>query len=165
MRAIFGEKAREVRDTSLKVPTASPGKSWMLRCLAGKTVTNWPPVSTNWSGSMWPRKERSPRGTEMAGRHGNKGCHRQDPSLRKTCRFFPTARRWRLSLTPLAFRPDEYRPDLRDPFGLGRQGPGIHVASPVFDGATEDEILEFLKKRPAGVGQDNPARRANWRAL
>lgn len=60
LRAIFGEKAREVRDTSLKVPHGESGKVIGIRVFSARTRTSCRPVSTSWCVCMWLRNARSP---------------------------------------------------------------------------------------------------------
>ena len=74
LRAIFGEKAREVKDSSLRLPHGERGKVVDVKIFTARgTATSSCPASTAWSGSRSPRSARSRVGDKMAGRHGNKG--------------------------------------------------------------------------------------------
>jgi len=84
-------------------------------------------------------------GDKMAGRHGNKAWSRRS-CPRRTCRTCPTGRRSRSCSTPRRAVPDERGADPRDAPGLGARALGLWVASPVFDGATEEEIKDHLKQ-------------------
>jgi DNA-directed RNA polymerase subunit beta len=63
LRAIFGEKAREVRDTSMKVPHGESGTVIGVRCSTARTATSCPPASTSWCASTSRRSARSPTAT------------------------------------------------------------------------------------------------------
>ena len=92
LRAIFGEKAREVRDTSLKVPHGEEGKVIGVRVFTREDGDELPPASTSWSASTWPRSGRSPTATSWpAGTATRASSPRSCPW--KTCRSSPTARR------------------------------------------------------------------------
>ena len=73
LRAIFGEKAREVRDTSLKVPHGEQGKVIDVKVFSRDDSDELRPASTSWCVSTSPRSARSRVGDKLAGRHGNKG--------------------------------------------------------------------------------------------
>jgi DNA-directed RNA polymerase subunit beta len=73
LRAIFGEKAREVRDTSMKVPHGETVWSSTCASSTARRTTSCPRASTSWCGSTSRRSARSPVGDKLAGRHGNKG--------------------------------------------------------------------------------------------
>ena len=92
LRAIFGEKAREVRDTSLKVPHGESGKVIDVRVFSREDSHELPRASTSWSGSTWPRSARSPRATSWPAATATRASSpRSSPS--RTCRTWPTAPR------------------------------------------------------------------------
>ncbi len=167
LRAIFGEKAREVRDTSLKVPHGEAGKVIGVRVFSREDGDELPPGVNELVRVYIAQKRKIQDGDKLAGRHGNKGViakilppedmpfldgrhpgrHRAQPARRA--------------------EPDERRPGPRDAPGLGRQDragsvegspewaarlpdearsgePDTNVATPVFDGAKEDEITGLL---------------------
>ena len=72
LRAIFGEKAREVKDTRLRLPHGERGKVVDVREFKREAATSCLPASTAWCASAWPKRKIA-RGDKMAGRHGNKG--------------------------------------------------------------------------------------------
>ena len=124
LRAIFGEKAREVRDTSLKVPHGESGKVIDVRVFSVTTPTSCRPGSTSWSGSTWPRSARSPKATSWpvatATRASSPRSSRRGhavPGRRHPGRHHPEP--------PGRAEPDERRPGarvapgLRGPLGLG----------------------------------------------
>ena len=89
LRAIFGEKAREVRDTSLKVPHGESGKVIDVRVFSREDAHELPPGSTNWSGCTWPNSARSPRATSSPAATATRASSpRSSPS--RTCPSWPT---------------------------------------------------------------------------
>ena len=93
LRAIFGEKAREVRDTSLKVPHGETGKVIGVRVFStARTATSCRRASTSWCASTSPRSARSPRATSSPAATATRASSpRSCPS--RTCRSSRTARR------------------------------------------------------------------------
>ena len=90
LRAIFGEKAREVRDTSLKVPHGESGKVIDVRVFSREDSHELPPGSTSSSGCTSPRSARSPRATSSPAATATRASSRRScPS--RTCRSSPTA--------------------------------------------------------------------------
>jgi hypothetical protein len=108
LRAIFGEKAREVRDTSLKVPTVKAARSSTSRCCpvtraTARPATNCPRASTSWCASTWRRSARSAWATSsrvvtVTRALSPRSCRS------KTCRTWMTARRLTSSSTRSAYR-------------------------------------------------------------
>ena len=93
LRAIFGEKAREVRDTSLKVPARRVRQGHRRpRVLAARTATSCPPASTSWSGSTSPRSARSPTATSSPAATATRASSPRS-CRRRTCRSSRTAPR------------------------------------------------------------------------
>ena len=92
LRAIFGEKAREVRDTSLKVPHGESGKVIGIRVFSREDDDELPPASTSWCASTSPRSARSPTATSWPDATATRASSaRSCPS--RTCRSCPTAPR------------------------------------------------------------------------
>ena len=92
LRAIFGEKAREVRDTSLKVPHGETGKVIDVRVFSRDDGHELPPGVNQLVRVYIGQKRKISEGDKLAGRHGNKGVISKIlPS--RTCRTSPTARR------------------------------------------------------------------------
>ena len=162
LRAIFGEKAREVKDTSLRVPHGERGKVVDVRVFSrekgdellpgvnrlvrvsvapsarSRSATRWPAATA--TRASWPRSCR-----------------------RRTCRSCRTAPPSTSSSTRWACRPHEHRPDPGDAPRLGaaeqgkQQGIVIKAATAVFDGATEEQIERGARRRgPARERQDQP---------
>ena len=97
LRAIFGEKAREVRDTSLKcAPRRVAVSSSTQRSLPAKTAatSSGPGVNQGRSLSTSRSAARFQPGDKMAGRHGNKGVVSRDSAAWRICPSCPTVRRW-----------------------------------------------------------------------
>ena len=92
IRAIFKEKAREVRDTSLKVPTARAASSSTSRPSAATTATTCRPASTTWCACSWPRSARSPRATSSPDATATRASSPRS-STSRTCRSWRTAPR------------------------------------------------------------------------
>lgn len=93
LRAIFGEKAREVRDTSLKVPHGESGKVIGIRVFSREDDDELPPASTSWSASTWLRSARSPTATSSPDATATRASSaRSCPS--RTCRSCLMAPRW-----------------------------------------------------------------------
>ena len=90
LRAIFGEKAREVRDTSLKVPHGESGKVIDVRVFSRDDSHELPRVSTSWSGCTWPRSARSQRATSSPGATGTRASSPRSCRSR-TCLIWRTA--------------------------------------------------------------------------
>jgi DNA-directed RNA polymerase subunit beta len=103
LRAIFGEKAREVRDTSLKVPHGETGKVIGVRVFSRRPATTSTPGSTSWSGSTWPRSGRSPTATSWPAATATRASSPRS-SPRRTCPSWPTAPRSTSSSTRSACR-------------------------------------------------------------
>ena len=101
LRAIFGEKAREVRDTSLKVPHGEQGKVIGVRVFSREDGDELPPrASTSWSASTWPRSARSPTVTSWPAVTATRASSPRS-SRSRTCRSLRTARPVDIILNPL----------------------------------------------------------------
>ena len=128
LRAIFGEKAREVRDTSLRVPHGEGGIVVDVKIFTREN------------------KDELPAGDKMAGRHGNQGViSRILPE--EDMPFMPDGTPLEIVLNPLGV-PSRMNIGqvLETHLGLAAKALGFEVATSVFDGATEEEIQELLVK-------------------
>ena len=172
LRAIFGEKARDVRDTSLKVPHGESGTVIGVMVFTREAGDELAPGVNQLVRVYVAQKRKISDGDKLAGRHGNKGVISQDPARRGHAVH---ARRHAGRHHPEPARcsvPDEHRADPRDAARLGRahrlalrhrsrvdartsagattqaSNPGNQrIASPVFDGAREEEIKDLLAQR------------------
>ncbi len=149
LRAIFGEKAREVRDTSLKVPHGESGKVIGVRVFTRDNGDELPPGVNELVRVYVAAKRKITDGDKLAGRHGNKGViakilpvedmpfldgrdpgrHRAQPARRA--------------------RPDERRPGARDPPRLGRQLPAGRSTARTRTGRSGSRRSAPTRPRPA----------------
>jgi DNA-directed RNA polymerase subunit beta len=167
LRAIFGEKAREVRDTSLKMPHGETGKVIGVREFSRDNGDELPPGVNELVRVFVAQKRKISEGDKLAGRHGNKGViakilPEQDmpfladgtpidiilnplgvPSRMNLGQILEThlgwvaKQRWEEELTEAP------------PAGSWRQTESTHVETPVFDGAQENELLEAMRMAAA----------------
>ncbi len=170
LRAIFGEKAREVRDTSLKVPHGETGRVIAVKEFSRLAGNELSPGVNELVRVYVAQKRKISEGDKLAGRHGNKGV---------ISRIVPEE--------DMPFRADGTPVDIiLNPLGVpsrmnlgqvlethlgwaamegwsedGEESKTVFVASPVFDGATEDEIRESLKK--AGLPENGKTTLYNGR--
>ncbi len=152
LRAIFGEKAREVRDTSLRVPHGEAGIIVDVKVFTRENGDELPPGVNQLVRCYIAQKRKISVGDKMAGRHGNKGViSRVLPE--EDMPFLPDGRPLQICLNPLGV-PSRMNIGqvLEVHLGLAANKLGWHVATPVFDGATEDEIEECLEQ--AGYNKD-----------
>ena len=152
LRAIFGEKAREVRDTSLRVPHGEAGIIVDVKVFTRENGDELPPGVNELVRCYIAQKRKISVGDKMAGRHGNKGViSRVLPE--EDMPFLPDGRPLQICLNPLGV-PSRMNIGqvLEVHLGWAAANLGWHIATPVFDGATEDEIVECLKK--AGYHED-----------
>ncbi|GAA0745861.1 DNA-directed RNA polymerase subunit beta [Clostridium oceanicum] len=152
LRAIFGEKAREVRDTSLRVPHGETGIIVDVKIFTRENGDELPPGVNKLVRCYIAQKRKISVGDKMAGRHGNKGViSRVLPQ--EDMPFLPDGRPLEICLNPLGV-PSRMNIGqvLEVHLGLAASKLGWHIATPVFDGATENEIVECLKK--AGYSED-----------
>ncbi|HEX5902197.1 MAG TPA: DNA-directed RNA polymerase subunit beta [Actinomycetota bacterium] len=155
LRAIFGEKAREVRDTSLKVPHGESGKVIGVRVFTREEGDELPPGVNQLVRVYVAQKRKISDGDKLAGRHGNKGVI-STILPEEDMPFLADGTPVDIILNPLGvpsrmnlgqvleahlgwaglvgFRKD----------GVDHEGP-VHVSTPVFDGAREHEILEAIR--------------------
>lgn len=146
LRAIFGEKAREVRDTSLRVPHGEAGIIVDVKVFTRENGDELPPGVNKLVRCYIAQKRKISVGDKMAGRHGNKGViSRVLPE--EDMPFLPDGRPLQICLNPLGV-PSRMNIGqvLEVHLGLAASALGWHVATPVFDGATESDIAELLEK-------------------
>lgn len=152
LRAIFGEKAREVRDTSLKVPHGESGIIVDLKIFTRENGDELPPGVNELVRVYIAQKRKISVGDKMAGRHGNKGVISRVLPI-EDMPYLPDGRPLQIVLSPLGV-PSRMNIGqvLEVHLGLAAAKLGWYVATPVFDGATEGEILDLMKK--AGYAKD-----------
>ncbi|MBV4441063.1 DNA-directed RNA polymerase subunit beta [Clostridium tyrobutyricum] len=146
LRAIFGEKAREVRDTSLRVPHGEYGIIVDVRVFTRENGDELPPGVNKLVRCYIAQKRKISVGDKMSGRHGNKGViSRVLPE--EDMPFLPDGRPLQICLNPLGV-PSRMNIGqvLEVHLGWAASKLGWHVATPVFDGAREEDILECLEK-------------------
>ena len=152
LRAIFGEKAREVRDTSLRVPHGEAGIIVDVKVFTRENGDELPPGVNELVRCYIAQKRKISVGDKMAGRHGNKGViSRVLPQ--EDMPFLPDGTPLQIVLNPLGV-PSRMNIGqvLEVHLGYAAQKLGWRVATPVFDGATEGDIMELLDK--AGYSKD-----------
>lgn len=185
LRAIFGEKAREVRDTSLRVPHGESGKIVDVKVFSRENGDELPPGVNHLVRVYIAQKRKISVGDKMAGRHGNKGVVSRI-MREEDMPFLPDGTPVQIVLNPLGVpsrmnigqvlethigmaarvlgmqikmgdptvegRLREFGYDV-DTYGLPKPDvAGIHISTPVFDGANEMEVFDTLKA--AGLRDD-----------
>ena len=144
LRAIFGEKAREVRDTSLRVPHGEAGIIVDIKVFTRENGDDLNPGVNELVRCYIAQKRKISVGDKMAGRHGNKGViSRVLPE--EDMPFLPDGRPLQICLNPLGV-PSRMNIGqvLEVHLGWAASQLGWHIATPVFDGATEKNIEECL---------------------
>ena len=144
LRAIFGEKAREVRDTSLKVPHGEFGVIVDAKVFTRENGDELPP-GVNQSVRIYIAQKRKIQvGDKMAGRHGNKGVvSRVLPA--EDMPFLPNGRPLDIVLNPLGVPSRMNIGQVKEiHLSLAAKALGFNVATPVFNGALEDDIADTL---------------------
>lgn len=144
LRAIFGEKAREVRDTSLRVPHGETGIVVDVRIFSRENGDELPPGVNKLVRCYIATKRKINVGDKMAGRHGNKGViSRILPE--EDMPFMENGESLQVMLNPLGV-PSRMNVGqvLEVHLGLAAKKKGWYIATPVFDGATEKDIRELL---------------------
>ena len=152
LRAIFGEKAREVRDTSLKVPHGESGIVVDVKVFTKENGDELAPGVNKSVRVYIAQKRKISVGDKMAGRHGNKGVvSRVLPE--EDMPFLPDGTPLDVVLNPLGV-PSRMNIGqvLEVHLGYAAKALGWKVATPVFDGADEKDIRETLKL--AGLRED-----------
>ncbi|HMM23182.1 MAG TPA: DNA-directed RNA polymerase subunit beta [Selenomonadales bacterium] len=178
LRAIFGEKAREVRDTSLRVPHGEAGKIVDVKVFSRENGDELPPGVNQLVRVYIAQKRKISEGDKMAGRHGNKGVvsrilPEEDmpflpdgtpvqivlnplgvPSRMNIGQVLETHLGWAAATLGMKIKNMDanIKGELReigydlDRYGLPKPDKaGVHMATPVFDGATEEEVFRSLK--------------------
>ena len=144
LRAIFGEKAREVRDTSLRVPHGEAGIIVDIKVFTRENGDDLNPGVNELVRCYIAQKRKISVGDKMAGRHGNKGViSRVLPE--EDMPFLPDGRPLQICLNPLGV-PSRMNIGqvLEVHLGWAASHLGWHIATPVFDGASQDEIKQCL---------------------
>ncbi len=145
LRAIFGEKAREVRDTSLKVPHGEYGIVVDAKVFTRENGDELSP-GVNQSVRIYiAQKRKISVGDKMAGRHGNKGVVSRVLPV-EDMPFLPNGRPLDIVLNPLGV-PSRMNIGqvLEIHLSLAAKALGFNIATPVFDGANEDDIMDTLE--------------------
>ncbi len=145
LRAIFGEKAREVRDTSLKVPHGEYGIVVDAKIFTRENGDELPPGVNESVRIYIAQKRKISVGDKMAGRHGNKGVVSRVLPV-EDMPYLPNGRPVDIVLNPLGV-PSRMNIGqvLEIHLSLAAKALGFNVATPVFDGANEDDIQDILE--------------------
>ncbi len=152
LHAIFGEKTREVRDTSLRVPHGGGGIVHDIKIFTKEDTDELPAGVSKIIRVYIAQKRKITVGDKMAGRHGNKGVISlvlPSEDMPYTADGEPID----ILLNPLGV-PSRMNIGqiLEMHLGIAAKNLGIHVATPVFSGATREEIIDALKE--AGLDED-----------
>ncbi|HSO58095.1 MAG TPA: DNA-directed RNA polymerase subunit beta [Paenisporosarcina sp.] len=152
LHAIFGEKAREVRDTSLRVPHGAGGIILDVKVFNREDGDELPPGVNQLVRAYIVQKRKISVGDKMAGRHGNKGViSRILPE--EDMPFMPDGTPVDIMLNPLGV-PSRMNIGqvLELHLGMASRKLGIHMASPVFDGANEADVWDTMEE--SGMNRD-----------
>src|SRR5438309_459828 len=146
LRAIFGEKAREVRDSSLRVPHGERGTVVDVKIFSRESGHELPPGVNELVRVHVAQKRKISQGDKMAGRHGNKGVIARILPI-EDMPYLPDGTPVEIVLNPLGV-PSRMNLGqvLETHLGYAAQALGLQVASPVFDGASEELIEEELER-------------------
>ena len=152
LHAIFGEKTREVRDTSLRVPHGGDGIVHDVKVFSRKDNDELPAGVSKVIRVYIAQKRKIQVGDKMSGRHGNKGVI----SLvlpEEDMPYLPDGRTVDIMLNPQGV-PSRMNIGqvLEMHLGMAAKELGVHVATPVFDGAKTDDIAAMMKE--AGMAED-----------
>jgi DNA-directed RNA polymerase subunit beta len=152
LRAIFGEKAREVRDTSLRVPHGESGIVVDVKVFTREYGDELPPGVNQLVRVYIAQKRKISVGDKMAGRHGNKGVISRILPV-EDMPFLPDGTPLQIVLNPLGV-PSRMNIGqvLEVHLGYAAKVLGWKIETPVFDGANEEDIFETLEK--AGLPKD-----------
>lgn len=144
LRAIFGEKAREVRDTSLRVPHGEQGIIVDIKVFTRENAAELPAGVNMLVRCYIAQKRKISVGDKMAGRHGNKGVISRVLPV-EDMPFLPDGSPLQICLNPLGV-PSRMNIGqvLEVHLGWAAKNLGMHVATPVFDGATFEDIEKLL---------------------
>ncbi len=152
LHAIFGEKAREVRDTSLRAPHGGDGIVLDVKIFNRENGDELPPGVNQLVRVYIVQKRKIHEGDKMAGRHGNKGVISKILP-EEDMPYLPDGTPIDIMLNPLGV-PSRMNIGqvLELHLGMAARKLGIHVASPVFDGAREEDVWSTLAE--AGMARD-----------
>ncbi len=144
LRAIFGEKAREVRDTSLKVPHGEYGIVVDAKVFTRENSDELSPGVNQAVRIYIAQKRKLSVGDKMAGRHGNKGVVSRVLPV-EDMPYLPNGRPLDIVLNPLGV-PSRMNIGqvLEIHLSLAAKALGFNVATPIFDGANENDIMDTL---------------------
>jgi DNA-directed RNA polymerase subunit beta len=146
LRAIFGEKAREVKDTSLRVPHGERGKVVEVKMFSRDAGDELPPGVNELVRVSIAQKRKIGAGDKMAGRHGNKGVISRVLPI-EDMPFLPDGTPVDIILNPLGV---PHRMNIgqimETHLGWAASMLGFKIATPVFDGASEEDIEEMLRR-------------------
>ena len=153
LRAIFGEKAREVRDTSLKVPHGAYGIVVAVKTFTRQNGDELSPGVNKSVRIYIAQKRKIGVGDKMAGRHGNKGVVSRVLPV-EDMPFLPNGRPLDIVLNPLGV-PSRMNIGqvLEIHLSLAAKVLGFNIATPVFDGADENDIMDTLDMANAYAGR------------
>ncbi|NLO96499.1 MAG: DNA-directed RNA polymerase subunit beta, partial [Peptococcaceae bacterium] len=146
LRAIFGEKAREVRDTSLRVPHGEAGRVVDVKVFKRENGDELAPGVNQLVRVYIAQKRKISVGDKMAGRHGNKGVISRI-MRQEDMPFMPDGTPIEIVLNPLGV-PSRMNIGqvLETHLGWAAKALDMYIATPVFDGAREEDIFETLEK-------------------
>ncbi|GAE93763.1 DNA-directed RNA polymerase beta subunit [Gracilibacillus boraciitolerans JCM 21714] len=155
LHAIFGEKAREVRDTSLRVPHGAGGIVLDVKIFNRSDGDELPPGVNQLVRVYIVQKRKIHEGDKMAGRHGNKGVISKILP-EEDMPFLPDGTPIDIMLNPLGGVPSRMNIGqvLELHLGMAARQLGIHVASPVFDGGAREEDVWGGTLEEAGLARD-----------
>ncbi|HTA38108.1 MAG TPA: DNA-directed RNA polymerase subunit beta, partial [Candidatus Acidoferrales bacterium] len=152
LRAIFGEKSREVRDTSLKVPHGEKGKIIDVKVFSRENGDELSPGVNHLVRVYVAQKRKILQGDKMAGRHGNKGVIAK-VLPEEDMPYLQDGTPVDIVLNPLGVPSRMNLGQIMEThLGLAARVLGLRVATPVFDGAHSEDIAEWLQD--AGLAPD-----------
>ncbi len=152
LHAIFGEKAREVRDTSLRVPHGGGGIIQDVRIFTREAGDELAPGVNMMVRVYITQKRKIQVGDKMAGRHGNKGTV-SVVVPEEDMPFLPDGTPVDILLSPMGVPSRMNIGQVLDlHLGMAAKKLGIHVATPVFDGANDEDLWATVKE--AGMASD-----------
>ena len=152
LHAIFGEKAREVRDTSLKVPHGGDGIVIDVKRFTRETGSDLNPGVNEVVRVFVAQKRKISEGDKMAGRHGNKGVISRILPV-EDMPYLEDGTPVDIMLNPLGV-PSRMNIGqvLEIHLGMAAKKLGLHFATPVFDGCTTEELMQMMDR--AGMEED-----------
>jgi len=144
--AIFGKKAHEQRDTSLRVPHGGGGIVHSVRHFSREAGDELPPGANEVVHVFIVQKRKISEGDKMAGRHGNKGVISKILP-EEDMPFLPDGRPVDIMLNPLGV-PSRMNIGqvLEIHLGMAAEKLGVHIASPVFDGVESEDLDEIMRE-------------------